>query len=135
MQRLACALVLVAGLAAADRPRGSGLPVVSAKSRSARAATRGHGVAGAVSAVAPRAASTDALVARGGAEAPTLTYQLITVAYFAGWYALNVKYNLVNKARTSRPRVAVARFRASRRCFLTRAPPLPPRSRGARSAC
>ena len=97
MQRLACALVLVAGLAAADMPRGSGLPVVSAKSRSARAATRGHGIAGAVSAVAPRAASTDALLARGGAEAPSLTYQLITVTYFAGWYALNVKYNLVNK--------------------------------------
>ena len=52
MQRLACALVLVAGLAAADMPRGSGLPVVSAKSRSARAATRGRGVAGGVGAVA-----------------------------------------------------------------------------------
>ena len=84
MQRLACALVLVAGLAAADMPRGSGLPVVSAKSRSARAATRGRGVAGGVGAVAPRAASADALVARGGAEAaPSLTYQLITVTYLS----------------------------------------------------
>ena len=90
-------IVVLAVACRAAAKTSTNLPVASAKlrlnSRAAAVSPRSHGAID----VAPWDAASSPLVMRGGASGPSLMYQLTTVVYFAGWYALNVKYNIVNK--------------------------------------